>query len=60
MRRGLLALCFVASMMLAGCFGPSSATWGDGSSSVDVDFTTTSAEVKSTLSGSPTVISDLI
>lgn len=60
MRRGLLALCFVASMMLAGCFGPSSASWGDGSSSVDVDFTTTSAEVKSTLSGSPTVISDLI
>ncbi len=60
MRRGLLALCFVASMMLAGCFGPSSASWGDGSSSVDVDFTTTSAKVKSTLSGSSTETSDLI
>ena len=60
MRRGLLAFCFVASMMLAGCFGPSTASWGDGSSSVDVDFTSTSAEVKSTLSGPATTTSDLI
>ena len=60
MRRGLLALCLVASMMLAGCFGPSSASWGEGSTSVDVNLNTTSAEVKSTLSGSETTISDLI
>ncbi len=60
MRRGLLALCFVASMMLAGCFGPSSASWGDGGSSVEVDFSTTSTEVTSTLSGSATTTSDLV
>ncbi len=49
MRRGLLAICLVFSMVLAGCLGPSSANWGSGDGSVDVDFSMEDTTVVSTL-----------
>ena len=49
MRRGLLAICLVFSMVLAGCLGPSSADWGSGDGSVDVDFSMEDTTVVSTL-----------
>ena len=52
MRRGLLALCLIASMVIAGCLGPSSADWGTGTGAVDVDFSMEETTVESTLSGS--------
>jgi len=54
MRRGLLALCLVASMLLAGCTGPSTANWGSGSDAVSVDFSMENTAVKSGLSGQST------
>jgi hypothetical protein len=51
MRRGTLAICLIASMLLAGCLGPSTADWGTG---VEVDFSMEETTVKSTLSGGPT------
>ena len=60
MRRGLLALCLVASMVLAGCLGPASADWGTGSSAVDVDFSKEGTTVKSGLSGETTTTSGLL
>ena len=52
MRRGLLALCLIASMVIAGCLGPSSADWGTGAGAVNVDFSMEETTVESTLSGS--------
>ncbi len=60
MRRVLLALCFVASMLLAGCTGPSSAAWGQGSDAVEVSFSMDGTDVKSELSGKSTTTSGLI
>jgi len=57
MRRGLLALCCMATMVLAGCVGPSSATWGDGSGVEVISSTNengTQYTVKTGLSGSST------
>jgi hypothetical protein len=54
MRRGLLAFCLVASMLLAGCTGPSTAAWGSGSNAVDVNFSMDKTSVKSGLSGETT------
>jgi hypothetical protein len=54
MRRGLLALCLFASMVLAGCLGPASAVWGSGSDAVEVQFSMEGTSVKSGLSGSTT------
>ena len=54
MRRGLLAFCLVASMLLAGCTGPSTATWGSGSNAVDVNFSMDNTSVNSGLSGETT------
>ena len=59
MRRGALALLFIASMLLAGCFGPSTASWGDGENAVIVSFSKEDIDVVSTLSGSKTTVSDL-
>ena len=54
MRRGLLALCLVCSMLLAGCTGPSTAAWGSGSDAVEIDFSMENTTVKSGLSGQTT------
>jgi hypothetical protein len=54
MRRGLLALCLFASMVLAGCLGPATADWGSGSEAVEVQFSMEETNVKSALSGSIT------
>ena len=43
-------MCLVFSMVLAGCLGPSSADWGTGDGSVEVDFSMESTTVVSTLS----------
>ncbi|MGB1587595.1 MAG: hypothetical protein ACPHJD_02130 [Poseidonia sp.] len=59
MRRSSLALCLVACMALAGCLGPSSADWGTGSSSVQVDFSMENSTVTSGLSGQSTTLSGL-
>ncbi len=59
MRRSSLALCLVACMALAGCLGPSSADWGSGASSVEVDFSMENTTVKSGLSGSSTSLDGL-
>ena len=42
-------MCLVFSMVLAGCLGPSSADWGTGDGSVNVDFSMESTTVVSTL-----------
>ena len=54
MRRGTLAICLIASMLLAGCLGPSTADWGTGSGAVQVNFSMEETTVKSTLSGGST------
>jgi hypothetical protein len=47
MRRVLFAAALVLSMTLAGCFGPSTASWGNDSGEIDVQFTQESATVTS-------------
>ena len=59
MRRALLAFCLIASMALAGCLGPSTANWGSGTGTVDVDFSMEGTTVKTTLAGDARTISDL-
>lgn len=59
MRRGALVLLFIASLLLAGCFGPSTSAWGDGENAVKVSFAKDDIDVISTLSGSKTTVSDM-
>lgn len=59
MRRGALVLLFIASMLLAGCFGPSTSAWGDGDNAVSVSFAKDDINVVSTLSGTKTTVSDM-
>ena len=59
MRRALLAICLIASMALAGCLGPSTANWGSGAGTVDVDFSMETTTVKTTLAGDARTISGL-
>ena len=47
-------MCLIASMLLAGCLGPSTADWGTGSGAVQVNFSMEETTVKSTLSGGST------
>lgn len=54
MRRGTFAICLIASMLLAGCLGPSTADWGSGSGAVQVNFSMEETTVKSSLSGDST------
>ena len=53
-------MCLIASMVLAGCLGPSSASWGTGSGAVSVNFSMESTTVKTTLAGDARTISDLV
>ena len=59
MRRGLLAICLVFSMVLAGCLGPSSADWGSGDGSVNVEFSMENTTVVSTLGDQPRTVEGL-
>ena len=59
MRRSALALCLIAIMVMAGCLGPSTSDWGTGNNAVEVDFSKTDTSVRSTLSGSATVMEGL-
>ncbi len=53
-------MCLIASMLLAGCLGPSSASWGSGSGAVSVNFSMESTTVKTTLAGDDRTFNDLI
>ena len=59
MRKSLLAMCLVFSMVLAGCLGPSSADWGTGDGSVDVEFSMENTTVTSTLSDKSRTVDEL-
>ncbi len=49
MRRGLFAVLLVSSMALAGCLGPSTASWGNDSGELHVDFSQDTTTIKSDL-----------
>ena len=53
MRRGAFALALFSLMLLAGCFGPTTASWGAGNGGVEVDFDRASTSITSNLG--PTV-----
>tara|TARA_B110000444_G_C18847394_1_gene603030 strand:- start:3464 stop:4957 length:1494 start_codon:yes stop_codon:yes gene_type:complete len=59
MRRGAFAVALLGLMLLAGCFGPSTASWGTGSDSVEVDFDRASTSFTSTLGLEPSSMDDL-
>ena len=59
MRRVLFAAALVLSMTLAGCFGPSTASWGNDSGEIDVQFTQESATVTSELGSETEKIADI-
>lgn len=49
MRRGAFAVTLIGLMLLAGCLGPSTASWGAGNNAVSVDFDRASTSFTSTL-----------
>ena len=49
MRRGAFAVTLIGLMLLAGCLGPSTASWGDGNNAVTVNFDRASTSFTSTL-----------
>ena len=49
MRRGAFAFTLIGLMLLAGCLGPSTASWGDGDNAVSVNFDRASTSFTSTL-----------
>jgi hypothetical protein len=53
MRRGAFALALFSLMLLAGCFGPTTASWGADNGGVEVDFDRASTSITSNLG--PTV-----
>ena len=59
MRRVLFAAALVLSMTLAGCLGPSTASWGNDSGEIDVQFTQESATVTSELGSETEKIADI-
>lgn len=59
MRRGRFAVLLVLSMTLAGCLGPSTASWGTDSGEIDVQFTQESATVTSELGPETEKIADI-
>jgi hypothetical protein len=53
MRRGAFVLALFSLMLLAGCFGPTTASWGSDNGGVEVDFDRASTSITSNLG--PTV-----
>lgn len=59
MRRGAFAVALMGLMLLAGCFGPSTASWGAGDGAVEVDFDRASSSLTSTLGPEKVTVEDL-
>lgn len=59
MRRGRFAVLLVLSMALAGCLGPTTASWGTDNGAIDVQFSPESTTVTSGLGSESTEISGL-
>lgn len=59
MRRGRFAVLLVLSMALAGCLGPSTASWGTDNGEIDVQFSSELTTVTSGLGSESTKITDL-
>ena len=59
MRRGRFAVLLVLSMALAGCLGPSTASWGTDNSEIDVQFSQESTNITSGLGPESSTITDL-
>ena len=59
MRRGRFAVLLVLSMALAGCLGPSTASWGTDSGEIDVQFSQESTNITSGLGSESSKITDL-
>ena len=59
MRRGRFAVLLVLSMALAGCLGPSTASWGADNGEIDVQFSRESTTVTSGLGSESSKITDL-
>jgi hypothetical protein len=59
MRRGAFAVSLLGLMLLAGCFGPSTASWGTGNGAVEVDFDRASTSFTSTLGPESSSMDDL-
>jgi len=59
MRRARFAVFLVLSMALAGCLGPTTASWGKGSGEVHVDFSQESTTVTSSLGSTSQTFSDI-
>jgi len=59
MRRARLAIFLVLSMALAGCLGPTTASWGKGNGEVHVDFSQESTTITSSLGSESQTFSDI-
>ena len=59
MRRGRFAVLLVLSMALAGCLGPSTASWGTDNGEIDVQFSQESTNITSGLGPESSTITDL-
>ena len=49
MRRGAFAVALLGLMLLAGCFGPTNASWGADNGGVEVDFDRAATSITSNL-----------
>lgn len=59
MRRGAFAVALMSLLLLAGCFGPATASWGTGNGAVEVDFDRASTSITSTLGPEKFTMDDL-
>ena len=59
MRRGRLAVLLVLSMALAGCLGPTTASWGKGSGEIHVDMSEESPVIRTDLGPESRTFDDL-
>ena len=59
MRRGRLAVLLVLSMALAGCLGPTTASWGKGSGEIHVDMSQESPVIRTDLGPESRTFDDL-
>ena len=59
MRRGAFAVALLGLMLLAGCFGPTNASWGADNGGVEVDFDRAATSITSNLGPSEERLEDL-